>query len=98
MMIQKDPCPGTLLPVDKPDLLFEQGLRIHGYARGFLGATTKSDIPTEKIDHDRFYIGQIVRKERDIVFSAFRIEEMRPGNIRISLVQGLESIGASCIG
>ena len=95
-MVQENPCAGTLLTIDKPNPFFSQVLESMDMKRIFRG-DQKPKVPAKEVDHNRFHIRKIGREERDIVFAAFRVKEVGPGNIRVAHVEGLETIGASCI-
>jgi hypothetical protein len=48
----------------------------------------ESEVPMKEIDHYRSHIGEIVGKERDVVLATLWVQEMGPGNIGITHIEG----------
>src|SRR4030042_5928570 len=91
MMIQKHSCTGAFLSIDQPYVLAGQIFKSPNSERIF-GSGYKSKVAIKKIDHDWFKIGEVSGEKRNIIFTAFRMEEMRPRNVRVAHIEGLETI------
>ena len=86
MVVRELPRAGPFLPVYEADVLARQVLEAADIQRVVAG-NEKAQLPVVEVHDHGLDVGHVDGQEGDVVFARFRVEEVRPRDVRVALLR-----------